>query len=121
MSLTEYAENIFKTVQIDLKAVGSTISSSIDTFVDQQLNNSTNTNGAMEVTLETIKEIALGSAFGMCEDMPLKKQELRFWQEWLQLRFYYFGEPSLMGMFKRLGHLLLLTTLHLQGKVIPNT
>ena len=73
MSLTEYAENIFKTVQIDLKAVGSTISSSIDTFVDQQLNNSTNTNGAMEVTLETIKEIALGSAFGMCAGYATKK------------------------------------------------
>ena len=73
MSLAEYAENIFKTVQIDLKAVGSTISSSIDTFVDQQFNNSTNTNGAMEVTLETIKEIALGSAFGMCAGYATKK------------------------------------------------
>ena len=73
MSLAEYAKNVFKTVQVDLKAVGFTISSSIDKFVDQNLNSSTNTNGAMEVTLETIKEIALGSAFGMCAGYATKK------------------------------------------------
>ena len=71
MSLTDIAESILKSTQIDLQTIRSDLFSKVDSLFEDYLR--MDTNNAVEIGLETVKEIAFGGAIGMCAGYAAKK------------------------------------------------
>ena len=71
MSIFDIAENFWKSTRSDLEKLRSEVFSKVDSLFED--NQKMPSNGSLEIGMETIKEIAIGSALGMCAGYAAKK------------------------------------------------